>query len=212
MSTSQFHGKVFEREVIRTCFGVDPDSISPDEVFDIPLGIACTQLTPLSHPVSIKTFKRVNICLSDARRIWAWQGSLMLVLGLYVQAGGVKRVVAVHELVLSMNNQTRTLLFGSVSLAEVKAFHDSMALSNFPRGTHSAARALAQATKASMASRLGCIQLNPKIDSKTQRRLQCSARLDCLIGAASSASEHRGNYRGLPLPFEIQSSSRIFSS
>lgn len=207
MSTSQIHGKVFEREVIQTCFGIDPDSIRPGEMFDIPLGIVSAK-HPIGEPVSIKTAAKAIIGLADARRVWSWAGPVMLVLGLYGQEQAVKRFHTVHEFLFRLTERERELLYGSVSYQEVAAFHEELKL--FAVGRHAEARRWAKSRKAELQPRLGCIQLNQKIDSKDQRRLQCSAQLDALVQACESHTRHIGDYRGLALPFTIASGSRQF--
>lgn len=218
MSTNQLHGKTFEREVITQCFGLTEEQVSEfssTAVFDIPFGITTCQ-HPTGNPVSIKTAaalaaaKAASVCLSDARRVWSWDSPLILVVGLYNQVGGVKRFHTVYEFHFQLTAGERKRLYGELTLAEVAHFHET--LKTFGLGQHKAASAWAKAHKLVLSPKAtGAIQLNPKIDSKTQRRLQCSAPLTGLKGACDDAREFTsatGGYRGLHLPFEVQSSRR----
>ena len=221
MSNSQSHGKTFEREVITKCFGVaedEADKFGNTAVFDIPFGITTCQ-HPTGDPVSIKTAavkaaaKAATVCLSDASRVWAWDQPLILVVGLYSQNGETKMFHTVYEFHLRLDRQERGLLYGELTLAEVSSFHKT--LKTFGQGEHAKARAWAKAEKKRLAPKTGHIQLNPKIDSKTQRRLQCSVRLPLLVDACKDTrrftENETGKYRGLSLPFPVDSGARVFS-
>lgn len=221
MSTNQLHGKTFEREVITKCFGFsenEADRFSNTATFDIPFGIT-TCLHQSGDPVSIKTAavkaaaKRAIVCLSDARRVWSWNQPLVLVVGLYAQDGQEKVFHTVYEFHLRLNSTERAALYGELSLAEVTHFHETLKTYGF--GAHVEARAWAKAEKKRLAPRTGAIQLNPKIDSKLQRRLQCSVALSKLVESCSRTKrftkDETGTYRGLALPYTVKSSSREFS-
>ena len=218
MSSSQFHGKTFESKVIETRFGltsVETDKIGPTEKFDIPFGtITCKH--PEGTPVSIKTaaakaaLLSAIICLADARRVWEWTGPVILVVGLYSQLGANKHFHTVFEFFFELDELERKALYGSVTLQEVSEFHKG--LTSFEKGRHVAARLWAKAHKANLTPKLGVISLNQKIDSKSQRRLQCSVKLASLNKACAHTKMYQENYGGLALPFVIESSSREFSS
>jgi len=218
MSTNQLHGKTFEREVITKCFGLTEEQVSElsnTSVFDIPFGITTCQ-HPTGNPVSIKTAaakaaaRAAIVCLSDARRVWAWDRPLILVVGLYDQVAEVKRFHTVFEFHIQLTDSERRRLYGDLTLAEVTHFHET--LMRFGPGQHLAASAWAKSHKAELSTRAtGAIQLNPKIDSRRQRRLQCSAPLERLRGACDDVREFTqatGGYRGLAMPFEVLSSRR----
>lgn len=222
MSTCQSHGKAFEREVISTCFGITKEvaeSFGDQAIFDIPLGvITCKHET--GDPVSIKTAAAnaakaaASVCLSDARRVWSWAGPLMLVVGVYEQKGSFKQVHSVYEFKFMLDDDERTRLYGSISYEEVRGFHET--LRAYGAGAHAKARAWAKTQKRLLQPRAGVLQLNPKIDSKSQRRLQCSASIAQLVSACKelnwTISTGSDSYRGLQLPYEIASTSRRFSS
>ena len=154
--------------------------------------------------------KSAIVCLSDARRVWSWARPLILVVGLYDQVDTVKRFHTVYEFHFRLTDGEKKRLYGELTLEEVSYFHDT--LKSYGLGQHEAASAWAKAHKLALAHRAtGAIQLNPKIDSKRQRRLQCSAPLELLKGACDDTREFThasGGYRGLQLPFEVQSSRR----
>jgi len=221
MSKNQLHGKTFEGEVIKRCFGVPEEqvqSFKSTAVFDIPFGVVTCQ-HPTGEPVSIKTAavkaarNAATVCLSDARRVWTWDRPLILVVGLYEQVDGKKVFHTVYEFHFCLNQSERLRLYGTLSYQEVANFHET--LGTFGAGRHAAARVWAKNQKKLLETRCGVIQLNAKIDSKTQRRLQCSAPLPGLVASCEKtlcySQESTGDYRGLSLPYAVASSSREFN-
>ena len=221
MSTNQLHGKTFEGEVIKKCFGVPEEqvkSFKSTAAFDIPFGVVTCQ-HPTGEPVSIKTAavkaarQAAIVCLSDASRVWSWDGPLILVVGLYAQVGDTKMFHTVYEFHFCLSTPERLKLYGTLSYEDVSNFHEK--LKTFGVGSHAAARVWAKAQKKMLSSKAGAIQLNPKIDSKSQRRLQCSAKLASLVEACGNtvcySDKEVANYRGLPLPYAVRSSAREFN-
>jgi hypothetical protein len=122
-----------------------------------------------------------------------------------------KCIATVYEFHFQLTASERVRLYGELTLADVTHFHET--LKTFGLGEHEAASAWAKEHKLVLSTKAtGAIQLNPKIDSKKQRRLQCSAHLTGLKHACDDAREFTsatGGYRGLRLPFEVQSSRRV---
>lgn len=56
----------------------------------------------------------------------------------------------------------------------------------------------------------GLIDINAKIDSKRQRRVQCSLKIDQLIDSGIEYQIYNSNYQGVKLPYVIQSRPRSF--
>lgn len=214
MSKSQHHGKQFERKVIAESFeipGSIAESFSGTSRFDIPQGLVSVK-NPLGYAVSIKAAAQAKnldntvVCLADARRMWSWNQPLLLVVGVYKQLGSAKVIHTVYELSFEMTDSEQKALFGELSTDEVAVFHE--ALKRFEQGSHLLARRFAKGHKQSLASRCGCLTLNPKIDSKGQRRLQCSAKLSDLIASCKNVKVHTADYKNLNLPLVLESSAR----
>lgn len=89
-------------------------------------------------------------------------------------------------------------------------FHEEIRA--YEPGRHAEARAHARRAQSDLAIRLGGVRLNPKIDSKAQRRLQASVRMSDLESTPGVAvAAHRDAYRGLTLPVILESGPRVFS-
>lgn len=191
MAASQEHGFVFERHIVAEVerrLGPATEVArslpnDPTARFDLP---AWRDPTGAGIPTSLKVAKRssrgrVKVDLADARRIVA-QGDLAwirLVVGIYEQKGENKVIDEVREYLIP--GELWGEAAGEVPLAMINRFHNDL-----KKGTHLEARALASSWKAKVDQHYpGIIRWCPKIDSKCQRRLQCSIyldELDALIG------------------------------
>ncbi len=158
-----------------------------------------------------------TVALADARRVWSWpfltniqsqQGSvfpasLRFIVGVYRQEGDYKVFNWVYEVDLVFDQATNDALFGGISFGDVFAFHSGLGLEFFPEGAHKAARQWAKAHKRDLKLKSpGAIDLNFKVDSQKQRRLQCTIPLPALLKAAKSWRVNAGPFF-LELPIEL---------
>ena len=93
-----------------------------------------------------------------------------------------------HEFILTARALSE--LQGELLLDDITALHDGLLLTQFPAGQHLEAQRWAKERVAQLRSRKSHIILNPKIDSGTQRRLQCSVGLQSLAEVAGQHGEY----------------------
>lgn len=179
----QEHGKTFEN-MLKSCFpGASDHGRSNTSEFDI----EAKHDKDRHLPTNIKTTKGNTVCMADAGRIFKLKGGGFRLLVLqYEQVKNHKRPIAIHE--FYPTEKEWEALKRKIKPAQVSQFHD--ALKTFKKGEHSQARAFAKkrreeieamAKKGPSGEKLPGFRLNPKIDSKSQRRLQCSVQLSHLI-------------------------------
>ena len=176
MTRHQGHGTSFE-DMIKGSgfFGGSANSRRPmTSAFDIEARFDKT----LNLPTSVKVAKGNSITLSDARRFWSISQPFRMLVGSYRQRSSTKVFYTVHEFIVH-GTMIHTLR-GSIRQEDVAAIHDGIAMRVFGPGCHQNARAWVRAEVNAMSSRRGLVALNPKIDSKGQRRLQCSVLLSNL--------------------------------
>lgn len=222
MSLNQLHGLKFESK-IREALGLGSRKGKPTDVFDIPLVTTTRTAGSVKVSKESESSGRTTIYLSDACRVWAWprilefqapkesllaHPTIRLIIGLYTQAPDWKEVHTVHDLNLELTPSTCAALYGEVALDEVFAFHTGIREEFFPN--HLEAVAWATETLERLTPRMGCLKLNRKIDSKGQRRLQCTATLDDLHALAQAPVPHKTEFMGIPLPFIIPGKEREF--
>lgn len=185
MSASQHHGFDFEKLLLAEFPRRNPQVILPP----VPLNHEYTARFDVSGyldpygtgiPTSIKTAKyrgpRTLICLSDAYRIvqLGQQSAMRLMVGLYRQEGAEKVFGEVREYVIT--GEEWQALCGHVPAEEIEDFAYSLT-----GKSSESARLEARKWKTYLAGKYpGLMRWNPKIDSKNQRRLQCSVPLQDL--------------------------------
>ncbi len=164
----QSHGLVFERWVCDTFFdGYRPPRYT--QKWDIPAE-ANTRHGGL--PVNPKAVKHGSpVGLGDALQQFDINEPFTLVLGFWRQEGGAKRFVNITAVTVTPEQWRK--LWGPVTRADLEKLD---AVIKDRSLDYREARRRAQAMKSAPPFTQSLIVLNPKIDSKTQRRLQCSLR------------------------------------
>ncbi|MGH6787968.1 MAG: hypothetical protein ACREBO_14160 [Novosphingobium sp.] len=183
----QSHGKRFEDFVKAS--GLFPGSAdqgrSPTTGFDIEARFDRAR----GLPTSVKTTGNNVVALSDARRFFDTVGPYRMIVGRYRQIEDRKEFSEIHEFILT--SDTLRHLQGALTPRIVADFHGGLLLPNFPLGAHAEARRWAREQRTLLSNHQTRINLNPKIDSQSQRRLQCSVSLDSLKDVASDFGEYR---------------------
>lgn len=164
----QSHGLVFERWVCDTFFdGYRPPRYT--QKWDIPAE-ANTRHGGL--PVNPKAVKYgTPVGLGDALQQFDLDEPFLLVLGYWQQVGGEKRFVNIVAVTVTPEQWRK--LWGPLTRADLERLD---AVIKDRSLDYREARRQAQAMKKAPPFNQSIIVLNPKIDSKTQRRLQCSLR------------------------------------
>ena len=184
MTASQQHGFVFENHIhqevdrrlgdgSRTPMFLQVDHTAR---FDLP---AWRDPMGEGMPTSVKMARRassgkVRVDLADARRTVALseEPMLRLLVGVYDQRGDHKVVNEVREYLIPGDCWAEAT--GDVPPAMVSRFHNAL-----KDPDHHQARATAKQWKKKLDEHYpGIVRWAPKIDSKNQRRLQCSVYLD----------------------------------
>jgi hypothetical protein len=168
MPESQNHGFAWENEIKLAVFNMT-EKLSYTAVHDVP-----KEHNKLNNRenVSIKTTGSGTVCMGSALRVFNYtpgDAHTAIVLQ-YTQSTTSKTLTNVYELDLD----NRAALWGSVTREDIEEL-DAL-VSSMPRGNvrNAALTAAITKKKKEMNSKSGVVRFNPKIDSKTQRRLQCS--------------------------------------
>ena len=203
----QQHGLVFETWVRDTFFdGYRPASYT--QKWDIP---AAVNRLHGGVPVNPKAAKYgTPVDLGDALRQIAIDEPFILVIGYWRQEGDAKRFV--NLVAPRIEPAVWKKLFGPVTLADVRHL-DAVIKDNSL--TPAAARAAALKIKNAPPFTESVIVFNPKIDSKSQRRLQCSLRFADvfrhLAPAADRTAQERPTLWGVEFPQAVASKPRTFA-
>jgi hypothetical protein len=203
----QQHGLAFEIWIRDTFFdGYVPPGYT--QKWDIPAKIN------VSHggvPVNPKAAKyRTPVDLGDALRQYDIAEPFILVIGYWVQEGDEKRFVNI--VAPRIEPDVWRKLWGPVTRADLERLD---AVIKDRSLDYREARKQAQAIKDAPPFTEAVIEVNPKIDSKGQRRLQCSLRSDDLYKhlapEAPTGVQKTPSLWGVPFPATVKSKPREFA-
>lgn len=203
----QLHGLVFERWVRDTFFdGYKPASYT--QRWDIP---AAANRDHGGIPVNPKAIKYgAAIDLGDALRQYEIDEPFMLVVGFWQQQGETKRFVNIAAPVISPALWRK--LWGPVTYADLIKL-DALIKDQGPAVEE--LRKIVMKAKNTAPFTEAIIQVNPKIDSRGQRRLQCSLRFadffKYLAPDADSKPQVHPQLFGVEYPGPIPSKPRVLS-
>lgn len=205
----QMHGKRFET-MLKSAFK-DGAAADAKRASTSPFDIEKTFDEKEGLPTQLKTVKakqedaNVLVNMADARRQVGLNEDFRLVVMEWEQDGAVKRPTRLTEMYFKDEAWAKNMV-GDLPKDFVSAYHE--ALRSFGPGEAEAIKARAKADEFDEQVRrdIGMrgendssgtrIRLNRKVDSKNQRRLQCSATLDDLKRASTSWTESLPNERG----------------
>lgn len=202
----QQHGLVFEKWIRDTFFdGYIPPGYT--QKWDIPAGI---NRLHGGVPVNPKAAKyRTPVDLGDALRQYDIDEAFILVVGYWVQQGDEKRFVNI--VAPRIEPAAWRALWGPVTRADLERLD---ALIKDRSLDYREARKRAHALKSAPPFTDAVIVLNPKIDSKGQRRLQCSLRSDdlyrLLAPDAATGIQKPPSLWGVPFTAPVNSAPRSF--
>lgn len=197
MPENQQHGFLWESEIKTKVFGLTgPDPYTA--VHDVDR--SRNTLNP-NENVSIKTTGSDTLCMGDALRVFDYEDGVAhtCIAVRYTQGAEQKNLQNVYELDLNQ----RELLWGRVTKQDIEEL-DAL-VRTMPAGQRVADidRAITQKKK-ELNAKSGVIRFNPKIDSKTQRRLQCSIpkfhRYTSLVKSATTQPSVRGTTIAASVP------------
>ena len=203
----QQHGLIFEEWVRSTFFaGYRPERYT--QKWDIP---ASANERFGGVPVNPKAAKYgTPVDLGDALRQFKIDEPFVLVIGFWQQEGAEKRFVNI--VAPRVDPAAWRKLWGPVTLEDLARLD---AVVKDKSLTPEQARAAALKIKSAPPFTQSTIVVNPKIDSKTQRRLQCSLRFNDvfrhLVPGGNPEIQEQPALWGVPFPHALASAPRAFA-
>ena len=203
----QQHGLIFEQWVRTTFFdGYKPARTT--QKWDIPADVNKNFGGVPVNPKAVKYGTPVD--LGDALRQHAIDEPFILVVGFWQQEGPEKRFVNIVS--PRVDPGVWRKLWGPVTRADLERLD---AVIKDKSLTPEQARAAALRMKNAPPFTQSVIVLNPKIDSRTQRRLQCSLRFydlfTHLVPGGNPTLQEQPALWGVAFPTTLASSPRVFT-
>lgn len=202
----QQHGLVFEEWVRVTFFGGYRPARTTQK-WDVPASVNERFGGIPVNPKAVKYGTPVD--LGDALRQFKIDEPFLLVIGFWQQEGEQKRFVNIVS--PRIDPVAWRKLWGPVTQADLERLD---AVVKDKSLTPEQARAAALRIKNAPPFTQSIIVVNPKIDSKTQRRLQCSLRFNDvfmhLVPGGNREIQEQPALWGVPFPTTIASKPRVF--
>ena len=197
----QAHGNKYEDIVTRERTGLSKkeyDKLKKNgytSSFDLSKGLK------VDYNASIKTTGNNTICCSDILRMMS-HDDYRLIVGCYTQEGDTKVFHTQYEFLIQPKDYA--VLWGNMDYQLVESFVDFV--KGIPEGPKAQkdTKFVRDNFQQSVSCNEALFSINPKVDSKKQRRVQCSLKLDELIASGVQ-------YTKEDLNLTIQSSRRKFN-
>lgn len=203
MSENQLHGKKYEKYIMNAF----PKALSKELPITSHWDILSEYDEELFIPTSIKTTKNNIIWLSDARNFISNHESFRLIVAQYNQKNGYKEFYNLLEFIITPEILDK--IIGDLKIDFVKEFHESINKFGYGKENQILARDISKKFKELNKETKTLITLNPKIDSKRQRRLQCSIKISDLIKVIQP-NVFNNFYKGVNIKVNIEGSPRKF--
>lgn len=211
----QKHGFSWEKELLTNVYKALPPELK---------GISYTAAKDLpavfnhldSITLSIKTTGAAAVCMGDALRVYdsvaPTAEPLNMCVVRYKQVGATKQVKKITEVSLTA---AKDLLFGSVTREEIAELDRRIKAIPKGRSPTKEDKLSYQSYQKTLQAKTGAIIFNPKLDSKSQRRLQCSFnKFESFVTANPErviATSTTNQFRGGEITSSIQSDRRVLS-
>lgn len=209
MPASNAHGFTWENSIRTSVFQL-PEETNNTDTHDIP-----KELNPIddNENVSIKCTGSTTICCGSLKRFFSYDFSETntIICIHYRQLPGKKRIRHIYE--IAYTREMHQHLFGTLTQQEIDDYEN--VIKSIPKGTvpREVKKQYVMLKKQLQDTHKMRININPKVDSKSQRRVQCSipnflTSLQPFIKSVSDDSSVN-TLRGKHIPLEIVSNPRI---
>ena len=181
MAEVQAHGNKYEDYKIRRLTGYskeDYDKLKKNgytSVFDLVKGLHVDFDGGIKKTTSSNT-----ICCSDIQRMYG-HGDYTLIVGVYDQVNNKKVFHTEYEFYIKKEDFSK--LWGDTSVEKLNEYVDKVKSIEHGKEAQAEYQKVAEVWKQSVADDNALFVINPKVDSKKQRRVQCSLHIDRLIAA-----------------------------
>lgn len=212
---SQSHGLEFEDRIIRCVTGLSKkeyDNTKKDGGYVSSMDIVAGNRSERNY--SIKTCRDAkNINCADITRFMQHcrDTEFTMIVGAWRQSGNYKIYYKILEFDFHPSNYQK--IWGKLDIADIRPFVEYVRSIPNGRAGQISTRSERMRRKDLIVESTGdCLaKINPKVDSGTQRRVQCSMQVDKLKDSGIPYREYDKTYMMMEIPYEQESGPRIRS-
>lgn len=211
----QNHGVLFEDSIIRAITGLSKDEYQTklDNAYTASMDVVKGIESDLNYSVKVSKDGKSIGCGDIIRFIrHSRDDEFTMVVGAWQQVSPtVKRYNTIYEFNICPTDYTK--LWAGITEEAVQPFVDYVRSIEPGKTAQMANRRLWKERRQAIYDTYGqgLCAIDAKIDSKNQRRVQCSIKIDKLIDSGIAYSKYETEYKGIKLPYEQTSSPRQFT-
>ena len=200
MAEVQAHGNKYENHKIKELTGLSKkeyDKLKKNgytSVFDLVKGLY------VDFDGGIKTTSSNTVCCSDIQRMYG-HGDYTLIVGVYDQVDNKKVFHTEYEFYIKKEDFDK--LWGDTSVEKLNEQVNKVKAVEHGVEAQTEYQKVAEVWKQGVSDDNALFVINPKVDSKKQRRVQCSLHIDKLIAAGI-------NYKKRSIDYTVVSGRRKF--
>ena len=160
----------------------------------VEIGIAAVARGPgleVDFDGAIKTTGNNTICCSDIQRMYG-HGDYTLIVGVYNQVDNKKVFHTEYQFFIKKEDFDK--LWGNTSVEKLNEYVNKVKSVKHGKEAQEEYQKAAESWKLDVADDNALFVINPKVDSKKQRRVQCSLHIDKLIAAGIDYTKNSIEY------------------
>jgi hypothetical protein len=215
MAEVQNHGNLFEAEIIKTRTGYTKEDYQNlmeggyTSSFDMAEGVGNSE-----GNYSIKVTGSRSIGCGDILRFFKHcrDSEFTMVLGVWKQISKTqKKYSEIYE--IKFDPKTCKNVWGNMTADMLEPFVEYVKSIESGKEAQIANRKLWKEKRKAIYDKVeGCVmKIDAKINSKNQRRVQCSVTIDALVNAGLTVNKYTNNYYTITLPYVQDSTPRTFN-
>jgi len=180
MAEVQAHGNDYEDHIIFQRTGLSKneyDKLKTKSGYTSPFDLVNGLL--VDYNASVKAAKTNVVCCADAIRMFSHNEPYQMIIGCYTQIKGIKKFHTQYEFYITVYEHR--LLWGDLEYESLVEYVEKIKSVEHGRVAQAEYQKVASSWKTKLNVNNSLFIINPKIDSKKQRRVQCSIHLNKLL-------------------------------
>jgi hypothetical protein len=193
MAAVQDHGFIFEDMIIRQRTGLSKEEYDKlkENGYTSPFDLIKELL--FDYNGSVKTTQNNTICCSDLLNMMSHTGEYRLIVGCYDQVGNEKVFHTQYEFFIEPKHYD--MLWNGMDRVKIEEYVNKIkSIEDGREAQKHYQKSNKKSWKSEVQSKTSFFVINPKVDSKDQRRVQCSTHLKKLLASGIKYTKESINF------------------